>query len=35
MQSGDPMEINFGALEMQKRNIPTDKAQRVDEKNGG
>ena len=34
MQSGDPMEMNFGALEMQKRNIPTDKAQRVDEKNG-
>ena len=28
------MELNFEGLEMQKRNIPTDRAQRVDEKNG-
>ena len=27
------MELNFEDLEMQKWNIPTDKAQRVDEKN--
>ena len=34
MQKGDPMELNFEGLEMQKWNIPTDRAQRVDEKNG-
>ena len=28
------LELNFEDLEMQKRNIPTDIAQRVDEKNG-
>ena len=28
------MEINFEGLEMQTWNIPTDKAQRVDGKNG-
>ena len=27
------MELNFEDLEMQKWNIPTDEAQRVDEKN--
>ena len=31
---GDPMELNFGDLEMQERNIPMDRAQRVVEKNG-
>ena len=31
---GEPMELNFEGLEMQKWNISTDKAQRVDEKNG-
>ena len=30
----DPMELNFEGLEMQKWNIPTDRAQRVDGKNG-
>ena len=34
MQKGDPMELNFESLEMQKWNIPTDRAQKVDEKNG-
>ena len=34
MQRGDPMELNFEGLEMQKSNIRTDRAQRVDEKNG-
>ena len=29
----DPMEPNFGVLEMQKQNIPTDRAQRLNEKN--
>ena len=28
------MELNFDGLEMQKWNIPTDRAQRVDGKNG-
>ena len=28
------MEFNFEGLEMQKWNISTDRAQRVDEKNG-
>ena len=34
MQKGDPMELNFESLEMQKWNIPTDRSQKVDEKNG-
>ena len=34
MQSENPMELNFEHLEIQKRNIPTDRAQRVYEKNG-
>ena len=29
-----PHGINFEVLEMQKRNIPTNRAVRVDEKNG-
>ena len=29
---GDPMELNFEGLEMQKWNIPTNRAQRADEK---
>ena len=28
------MELNFKGPEMQKLNIPTDRAQRLDEKNG-
>ena len=28
------MELNFEGLEMQKLNIPTEQAQRVDAKNG-
>ena len=28
------MELNFEGLEMPKGNIPTSRAQRVDEKNG-
>ena len=28
----DPMETNFEGLEMKKLNIPTDRAQRVNEK---
>ena len=28
------MKLNFGSLEIEKSNIPTDRAQRVDEKNG-
>ena len=28
------MELNFEGLQMQKRNITTDRAQRIDEKNG-
>ena len=27
--------LNFEGLELQKWNIPTDRAQRLDEKNGG
>ena len=30
---GDPTELNFEGPEIQKRNIPTDRAQRVDHKN--
>ena len=32
--TGDPMELNFAGLEMQKWIIPTDSARREDEKNG-
>ena len=32
---GDPMELNFESLEKQKWNIPTDRAQRLDEKKWG
>ena len=31
---GGPMELKFEGIEMQKWNIPTDRAQRVDEKYG-
>ena len=31
---GYPMELSFEGLGMQKWNIPTDRAQRVDEKMG-
>ena len=34
MQKEDPNELNFEGLWMQKWNIPTHRAQRVDEKNG-
>ena len=34
MQSRNLMELNFKGPEMQKLNIPTDRAQRLDEKNG-
>ena len=34
MRKEDLMELNFEDLEMQKWNMPTDRAQRVDEKNG-
>ena len=34
MEMGDPMVLNFEGLGMQKWNIPTDRAQRVDEKMG-
>ena len=34
MQRGGPMELNFEDLEMQKRNIPTDRARRIEDKNG-
>ena len=34
MQRGNPTELNFEGLEMQNRNMPTDKTQRADEKNG-
>ena len=33
MQNGDPMKLNSEGLEMQKLNISTDTAQRLDEKN--
>ena len=33
MQKGDPIEVNFEGLEMQKWNIPTDRVLRVDKKN--
>ena len=34
MQRGDPTELDFEGLQMQKWNIPIDRAQRVDGKNG-
>ena len=34
MQRGDPMELNFKGLEIQKWNIPIDRAQRVGQENG-
>ena len=34
MQKGDPIELNFEDLEIQKWNIPMDRAQGVDEKKG-
>ena len=34
MQRGGPMELNFEGLEMQKGNIPTNRARRVEGKNG-
>ena len=34
MQSGEPMGLNFEGLEIQKLNIPADRAQKVHEKNG-
>ena len=33
MQRGDPMELNFEVFEIQKWNILTDRAKRVNEKN--
>ena len=32
--NGESHELNFDGIKMQKWNIPMDKAQRVDEKNG-
>ena len=34
MQKKDPMELNFEGLEMEKWNIATDRAPRVDGKSG-
>ena len=34
MQRGDPIELNFEGLEIQKWNIPTNWARRVDQVNG-
>ena len=34
MQRGDSTKLNLEGLEMQKWNIPTDRARRADEKNG-
>ena len=34
MQRGNPMELNFEYLEIQKRNILMDRAQGDDKKNG-
>ena len=33
--NGDLVELNFKGLEIQKWNIPTNRAHRVDEKNDG
>ena len=35
MQEGDSTKLNFEGLEMQKSNIPTDRARRADEKKNG
>ena len=34
MQVGDSIKLNFEGLEMQKWNIPADRARKADEKNG-
>ena len=34
MQRGDSIELNFQGRAMQKWNIPTQRARRVDDKNG-
>ena len=34
MPRGNPIELSFEVFGMQKWNIPTDEAQRVDQKNG-
>ena len=34
MQREDRLELNFESLAMQKLNIPTDRTQRLDEKDG-
>ena len=34
MQRGNPMELNFEGLEMQKLNILADRVEGVDKKNG-
>ena len=34
MQIGDPMKLRLEVLEMQKLNISTDRAQKIDKKNG-
>ena len=34
MRRRDLMGLNYEGLEMQKRNIPTSRAQRIDEKMG-
>ena len=34
MQRGDSTKLNFKGVEMQKRNVPTERAQRADENNG-
>ena len=34
MQIGDPIKLNFEGHEIQKRNKPTNRAPRVNEKNG-
>ena len=33
-KDADPMELNFEGVEMQKWNVQTDRAQRVDQKFG-
>ena len=33
VQRGDPMELNFEGLEILKSNRPTDRAERINEKN--
>ena len=34
MRREDPLKLNFEFLEMEKSNIPTDRAQRAGKKNG-